>query len=44
MEPRRVVVELHPEDYKALEAVCRGRCINAPELVRVVAQRLARAF
>jgi hypothetical protein len=30
LEPRRVVVELSPSDYQALEAACRGRCITAP--------------
>jgi hypothetical protein len=43
LEPRRVVVELSPDEYRALEVVCRGRCITAPELVRLVALRLARA-
>ena len=42
-EPRRVVVELEPSEYQALEAACRGRCITAPELVRIVALRLAGA-
>jgi hypothetical protein len=42
-EPRRVVVEMDPGEYQALEAACRGRCITAPELVRLVALRLARA-
>ena len=41
VEPRRVVVEFHPDEYRALEAACRGRCISAAELVRVVATRLA---
>jgi hypothetical protein len=42
--PKRVVVELHPSEYEALEAFCRGRCCTVPEMVRVVALRLARAF
>jgi hypothetical protein len=41
-EPRRVVVELHPDEYRALEAACKGHCITAPEFVRLVALRLAR--
>jgi hypothetical protein len=43
-EPRRVVVEFHPDEYRALEAACQGRCITAPELVRLVALRLTRAM
>jgi len=34
---------MDPGEYQALEAACRGRCITAPELVRLVAVRLARA-
>jgi hypothetical protein len=41
--PRRVVVELSPADYRALEQACSGRPITAAELVRLVALRLARA-
>jgi hypothetical protein len=41
-EPRRQVVELSPAEYRALETACRGRCLTAPELVRLVALRVAR--
>ena len=41
--PRRVIVELTPGEYRALEQACRGRPITAPEFVRLVALRLARA-
>jgi hypothetical protein len=41
--PTRVVVELSPAEYRALEQACKGRCLTAPELVRLVALRLARA-
>jgi hypothetical protein len=41
--PRRVVVELSPAEYRALEQACSGRPITAAELVRLVALRLARA-
>jgi hypothetical protein len=44
IEPRRVVVELQPDEYQALEAACRGRCFTAPELIRLVALRLTRAL
>jgi hypothetical protein len=43
-EPRRVVVELDPCEYQALEVACRGRCITAPELIRLVALRLTRTL
>lgn len=43
-EPRRVVLELHPDDYHALEVFCRDRRVTVPEMVRVVALRLARAL
>jgi len=43
-KPKRLVVELSADDYRALEAACRGRCMTAPELVRLVALRLARAL
>jgi hypothetical protein len=41
-KPKRVVVELDADEYRMLEAACRGRCITVPELVRLVALRLAR--
>jgi len=41
-KPKRVVVEFSADDYGALEAACRGRCVTAAELVRLVALRLAR--
>jgi hypothetical protein len=41
--PKRVVVELRADEYRALEAACRGRCLTVPELVRLVALRLAQA-
>ena len=41
-KPKRVVVEFSADEYRALEAACRGRCMTAPELVRLVALRLAR--
>jgi hypothetical protein len=43
-EPRRVVVELSADEFRALEAACRGRCITAPELIRLVALRLTRVL
>ncbi|MGH3084696.1 MAG: hypothetical protein ACRDNP_11705 [Gaiellaceae bacterium] len=42
VEPRRVVVELRPDEYRALEDACKGRCLTAPELIKLVALRLAR--
>lgn len=42
--PKRVVVELEAWEYEALEVACRGHCITAPDLVRLVALRLARAM
>ena len=42
VEPRRIVVELSADEYQALEAFCRGRRVTVPELVGVVALRLAR--
>jgi hypothetical protein len=42
--PKRVSVEFTADEWRALEAACRGRCVTAPELVRLVALRLARAF
>jgi hypothetical protein len=41
--PKCVVVELTADEYRAIDAVCRGRCITAAELVRVIALRLAQA-
>jgi hypothetical protein len=41
--PKRVVVELSVDDYRTLEQACKGRCVAAAELVRLVALRLARA-
>ena len=41
-QPRRIVVELSADEYRALEAARRGRCVTGPELVRLVALRLAR--
>lgn len=43
VEPRRVVLELRPDEYRALETLCRDRSCTVPELVRVVALQLARA-
>jgi hypothetical protein len=31
-----------PAEYRALEAACKGRCQTAPELIKLVALRLAR--
>lgn len=42
--PKRISVEFSADEYRALEAACRGRCITAPELVRLVALRLAQAL
>jgi len=42
--PKRVVVEFSADEYRAFETACRGRCITAPELVRLVALRLVRAL
>jgi hypothetical protein len=42
--PKRVVVEFSADEYRALEAACRGRCVTLPELVRVVALRLTRTL
>jgi hypothetical protein len=41
-EPRRVVVELHPADYEVLATACRNRRLTPPELIQLVALRLAR--
>jgi hypothetical protein len=41
--PKRVVVEFSADEYQALDQACRGRCLTAAELVRLVALRLARA-
>jgi hypothetical protein len=41
--PKRVAVEFTAAEYRALEQACRGRCLTPPELVRLVALRLARA-
>lgn len=43
-EPRRVVLELEPSEHQALETLCRGKCCTVPEMVRLVALRLARAL
>ena len=43
-EPRRVVLELQPSESQALETLCRGKCCTVPEMVRLVALRLARAL
>jgi hypothetical protein len=40
---KRVAVEFSADEYRALEAACRGRCLTVAELVRLVALRLARA-
>ena len=42
--PKRIVVELTAAEWEGLERSCRGRCISAPELVRVVTLRLARVL
>jgi hypothetical protein len=42
--PKRVVIEFTADEYGALEQACKGRCLTAPELVRLVALRLARAL
>jgi hypothetical protein len=44
VEPRRIVLELRPAEYEALERACKGRCISAPELIKLVALRLSRAL
>jgi hypothetical protein len=31
-----------PAEYRALEAACKGRSLAAPELIKLVALRLAR--
>jgi len=35
---------LSRDDFEALEKFCRGKCCTVPEMVRVVALRLARVL
>jgi hypothetical protein len=40
LDPRRN--ELHPDEYRTLAAFCRDLRVTVPEMVKVVALRLAR--
>ena len=44
LKPKRIAVELSAAEYRVLEQACRGRCLTVPELVRLVALRLARVL
>jgi hypothetical protein len=40
--PVRIVIEFRRDEFEVLERACKGRRVNAVELVRIAALKLAR--